>query len=118
MSQLPLPHSRDFSSTIDVLWLFKVIGHMLLFTIALQLSAPLLQMKAKKKTYLHIEGCFSNFLSASITGLYNLSFFHFVPSPLCSVLIFPFPFLSSQEVQLKSIRSSVFDQIVFSWNAK
>lgn len=65
VSQLPLPHSRDFSSTIDVLWLLRGLATCC-YSQLLSSSLPVDNIWKSKDLF--------------ILRLYNSFFFHFVSS--------------------------------------
>lgn len=106
MSQLPLPHARDSSSTIDVLTLLT--GLATCCCTQLRSSSLPIYNKWKSKDsffFLHTwRNGFLLFLSLS-KDYTEMLFFHLVSSAaLASIFLLP---SSSQEKQLKSKRSPV-----------
>lgn len=92
----------------------KGIGHMLLFTIAIQLSATSTTNERVKTSFYAWKNGFL-FLSAFIFKLYHSFFFHFVPSRRFA-LIFFFPILIPRGA-IKEHKVTVFGWEL-SWNAK
>lgn len=86
-SQLPLPHSRDFSLTIDVLWLLR--GLATCCCSQSLSSSPIHNKYNSKDIFLTIEKQFFSFFSAVLLVLYNCLFLNLVPPPLlCPYLSF------------------------------
>lgn len=95
----------------------KGIGHMLLFTIGLQLSAPLQQMKEYRHLSKHGKMVFLFFCPAFISGLYNYFFFSTLSHPALLCPNFSFPLLIPRGT-IKEHKVTGFVTREFSWNTK
>ena len=102
MSQLPLPHSRDFSSTKDVLWLLRGLATCRYSQFLSSSLPPRQQMNGEKNGFLF-------FLSVHL-------YLRIIQSFLCSfALIYS---SSSPRVAIKERKVTGFVTSEFSWNAQ